>query len=188
MTIFNKKEKFLYMLISHLNMKNMKKKAPYWAVIIIILLGIFVIVKFGPSITSAAIGVKLCVSPEAALEYINEKGCERVYEDPTCESQNKVEIRCPETQATVQESDCKKNADKVKKECDSICDEREHICRANAKAAKESCNIECNKDGACKKTCDKNEEIARKACEEEHKSCKNACEEDKKAAKEACED
>ncbi len=35
-----------------------------------------------------------CLNPKIALKYINEYGCERIYEDPKCTEQGKVEVIC----------------------------------------------------------------------------------------------
>ena len=73
----------------------MKKKAVYGVFIILILLGLFIVIKFGPSITTGSvIGQTKCVDPEKAVEYINEKNCTRIYESERCAKQSLVEIRC----------------------------------------------------------------------------------------------
>ena len=72
-----------------------KKKVIFAIVIVVILLGIFLVIKYGPSMTGAAIaGQKKCLSPKAALTFINDKGCTRIYEDPKCEERGKVEVQC----------------------------------------------------------------------------------------------
>jgi len=65
------------------------------AVVILLILGIFVAIYQGPQITSATVaGQTKCVGARAALKFINEKGCERIYEDSKCEEQGLVEVRC----------------------------------------------------------------------------------------------
>lgn len=73
----------------------MKKRAVYSILIVLILLGLFIVIKFGPSITTASvIGQTKCVDPEKVDEYINEQDCERINESENCEAQGLVEIRC----------------------------------------------------------------------------------------------
>lgn len=43
---------------------------------------------------SIVAGKTFCQSPTAALKSINEKGCVRIYEDPKCEANGRVEISC----------------------------------------------------------------------------------------------
>ena len=72
-----------------------KKKVIFVIVIVVILISVFLVIKYGPTMTGAAIaGQKKCLSPKAALNFINEKGCQRIYEDPKCEEQGKVEVQC----------------------------------------------------------------------------------------------
>ncbi|MBW2966801.1 hypothetical protein KY342_06890 [Candidatus Woesearchaeota archaeon] len=73
----------------------MEKRVIYAIIIIVIILGIFLIVKYGPSMTGAVVaGQKKCVSPKAALGFINKNGCVRIYEDEKCAEQGKVEVQC----------------------------------------------------------------------------------------------
>jgi len=73
----------------------MKKRAVYCILIILILLSLFIVIKFGPSITTASvIGQTKCVGANAALKFINEKNCTRIYESEKCAKQGLVEIRC----------------------------------------------------------------------------------------------
>ena len=73
----------------------MEKKFVYGILIILILLGLFIIIKFGPSITSASVsGQTKCVGANAALKFINEKNCTRIYESEKCAAQGLVEVRC----------------------------------------------------------------------------------------------
>jgi len=65
----------------------------------LILIVFFLIIKTKPegNITSASILNKpiiKCVSPEQADDYINKQGCERIRENPECESEGKIEIKC----------------------------------------------------------------------------------------------
>ena len=47
-------------------------------------------------ITAASVsGQTKCVGAKAALKFINERGCERIYEDQKCAEQGLVEVRCP---------------------------------------------------------------------------------------------
>jgi len=49
----------------------------------------------GENITSASvIGQTKCVGANAAMNFINDKGCERINEDPKCEERGLIEIRC----------------------------------------------------------------------------------------------
>ena len=85
-------EKFIY---NNYIITNMEKKTIFVIVIILIAIGVFLIIKYGPSMTGAAVaGQKKCLSPKAALNFINEKGCVRIYEDPKCAEQGKVEVQC----------------------------------------------------------------------------------------------
>ncbi|MBR9692230.1 hypothetical protein GOV06_05600 [Candidatus Woesearchaeota archaeon] len=73
----------------------MDKKIVYGLVIVIVLLSSFVLIKFGPSITSATVaGQTKCVGARAALKFINEKNCTRIYESAKCEEQGLVEVKC----------------------------------------------------------------------------------------------
>ena len=46
-------------------------------------------------ISSASVaGQTKCVGPKAALNFINEKNCTRIYEDERCLELGKVEIQC----------------------------------------------------------------------------------------------
>lgn len=73
----------------------MEKKIIYSTAIILILLSIFILVKFGPSITTASVvGQTKCVGAKAALKFINEKNCTRIYESQKCKEQGLVEIKC----------------------------------------------------------------------------------------------
>ena len=65
------------------------------AVAFVLLIVVFMAYGGLGGITSASIlGQKKCVSPKAALNFIDKYGCERVYDDPKCEEQGKVEIQC----------------------------------------------------------------------------------------------
>ena len=71
----------------------MKKRVVYGIIIILILLSI--VIRFGPSITSASVlGQTKCVGANAALKFINEKNCTRIYESEKCADQGLVEVKC----------------------------------------------------------------------------------------------
>jgi|GEM_PF-5238535 len=74
----------------------MKKKIVIVAAVILVLLVIAFMANEGLfGITSASVvGQKKCVSPKAALGFIEKYGCQRIYDDPRCEEQGKVEIQC----------------------------------------------------------------------------------------------
>jgi len=77
--------------------KLIKKVAIYSGFAVFILLGLIIIIFDDPTITSATVGVGeiKCLDPATALNYINSKGCTRVYEDPACEAQGNVVVSCP---------------------------------------------------------------------------------------------
>ena len=83
---------------------KMRKSLTYSLIGLIVFLGIIVIAFDDPTITSAATysspTYTTCVSPAQALAYVNDKGCTRIYEDPTCTA---AEIRCPQEESTVTE-------------------------------------------------------------------------------------
>ena len=71
----------------------MEKRVVYGVIIVLILLCIAI--RFGPSITSATVaGQTKCVGANAALKFINEKNCTRIYESEKCAEQGLVEVRC----------------------------------------------------------------------------------------------
>ena len=73
----------------------MRKEVVYGIFIVLVLLSIFVVSKFGPSITSASVfGQTKCVGANAALKFINEKNCTRIYESEKCADQGLVEVKC----------------------------------------------------------------------------------------------
>ena len=73
----------------------MEKRLVYGLLLIVILVGLVVVGKYGPSITSATVaGQTKCVGARAALKFINEKNCTRIYDSPKCEKQGLVEIKC----------------------------------------------------------------------------------------------
>ncbi len=73
----------------------MKKEIIFALVALAIIMGGMILISNSPSITSAAVaGQRKCVGASAALKFIQEKGCERVYESEKCEKQGLVEIQC----------------------------------------------------------------------------------------------
>ena len=44
--------------------------------------------------TASVIGQTKCVGVKAALKFINEKNCTRIYESKKCSDQGLVEIKC----------------------------------------------------------------------------------------------
>ena len=73
----------------------MKKEIVFSIVLVVFLLCLLLIFEMNPQITSAAVaGQRKCVGARAALKFINEKGCYRVYESEKCEKQGLVEIQC----------------------------------------------------------------------------------------------
>ena len=73
----------------------MEKKAVYGIFLVLILLGAFVLIRFGPEITTASVlGQTKCVGANAALNFIQEKNCTRIYESKECAEKGLVEIRC----------------------------------------------------------------------------------------------
>ena len=75
--------------------ERMENKIIYILAVVVILIGAVILVNVNPSITSATVaGQKKCVGAEAALKFINEKGCVRVYDDLNCEEKGLVEVQC----------------------------------------------------------------------------------------------
>ena len=74
----------------------MKQRIFILAMIIFALLVIAFMANEGlTGLTSASVvGQKKCVGANAALKFINEKGCERIYDDPECAEKGLVEIQC----------------------------------------------------------------------------------------------
>jgi len=67
------------------------------AIVVIIIIGAFIVNDNSNSITSASIFVDQktqCVEADEALRLINEKGCERIYEDSECAEQGLVKVKC----------------------------------------------------------------------------------------------
>ena len=63
---------------------------------VILLTSLALVLTSSGSLTSGTVfGDKQCMGPKAALKFINEQGCERIFEDPRCEEKGLVEIRCP---------------------------------------------------------------------------------------------
>ena len=63
--------------------------------IILIMILAFATQQTSENITGASVtGQVKCLPAKAALKFINDKGCERIYEDQGCADKGKVEIRC----------------------------------------------------------------------------------------------
>lgn len=72
----------------------MRKVVILILLLVILMAGVFITVKYGPAITAAVVGGDKCVSPAEALIFINEKDCTRIYESPKCSEQGKVQVQC----------------------------------------------------------------------------------------------
>ena len=72
------------------------KKSVYFVFGILIVLSLLFVIRSGPSITSASVlGNTNCVGAKEAINLINEKNCERVYQDEECAEKGLVEVMCP---------------------------------------------------------------------------------------------
>ena len=93
----------------------MKKRITVYGLItLLILFGAIIVIFDDPtitsaSITSAAVGIDAsytaCITPSEASAYLNEKGCTKIYEDPICQAEGNVEVRCPSTESPEEEEE-----------------------------------------------------------------------------------
>jgi hypothetical protein len=76
----------------------MKRLTIVIAILILIIIASFLLLSGNvyDEITAASVsGQTKCVGAKAALKFINERGCERIYEDSKCAERGLVEVRCP---------------------------------------------------------------------------------------------